>query len=238
MIEISELEFSYPDSDFRLSIPHLRLAATAATAVIGASGAGKTTLLHLLAGILVPDRGSVCVGSQNLSSLSDVERRDFRIRNIGLVFQDFELLEYLTVLDNILLPYRINPSLSLNSQVRARARELAGRVGIEVYCRRYPSQLSQGERQRVALCRALVVAPGLVLADEPTGNLDPMNKKIVVDMLLEHCRERSATLIAVTHDHELLPRFANTIDLAALASRSSAAGDECPMDPLPLSQDG
>ena len=147
-----------------------------------------------------------------IQALDDAARRDFRIRHIGLVFQEFELLEYLNVLDNILLPYRINGSLDLTRAVRDRGSELAEEVGISTHLNRYVRHLSQGERQRVSVCRALLAEPPLLLADEPTGNLDPTNKDRVLDILFDYSEKSGATLVTVTHDHDLLPRFERIID--------------------------
>jgi putative ABC transport system ATP-binding protein len=122
------------------------------------------------------------------------------------------LLEYLDVLDNVLLPYRINNSLKLDAAVRQRAVDLLESVGIGDMLDRYPDQLSQGERQRVAVCRALLVNPPLLLADEPTGNLDPANKGRVLDILIDYAAENDATLVTVTHDSNLLSRFERVID--------------------------
>jgi putative ABC transport system ATP-binding protein len=144
--------------------------------------------------------------------MGDSARRDFRIKNIGLVFQEFELLAYLSVYDNILLPYRINPAVRLDSSVRDKAAALAQGVGIGDKLRRFPDKLSQGERQRVAVCRALLTEPGVILADEPTGNLDPSNKDRVLDILFAYVRERGATMVTVTHDHDLLARFDRVIE--------------------------
>ena len=151
MIGIRDLEFAYTDSDFRLRIAELSVAPATTTAFIGPSGSGKTTLLNLIAGILLPDRGTVETNGAVVTGLSDRERRAFRVEGVGLVFQEFELLEYLTVLDNILLPYRINPVLRLEPDVRDRAAGLAERVGIADKLDRLPRRLSQGERQRVAV---------------------------------------------------------------------------------------
>ncbi|MHC4955616.1 MAG: ABC transporter ATP-binding protein [Planctomycetota bacterium] len=218
MIRIKGLEFAYAESGFRLAVPSLSVEAGGRVAVIGASGCGKTTLLHLLAGILAPDSGSIRVADREVSALSDAQRRDFRIRNIGLVFQEFELLEYLDVLDNVLLPFRINRSLDLDESARARAKELATGVGLGEKFHRPVLRLSQGERQRVGLCRALVAGPSLILADEPTGNLDPDNKERALDILERYAGEQGATLVVATHDHALLPRFDSVIDFAELVA--------------------
>jgi len=212
MITIGNLLFSYDEGDFSLEIPELKVAHGETVAIVGPSGSGKTTLLNLMAGTATPQSGQVTTNGYEISRLHDAARRDFRIANIGLVFQEFELLEYLNVLDNILLPYRINRTLQLDTSVRVRAEAIAESVGIGDKLARYPDQLSQGEKQRVAVIRALVVQPPLLLADEPTGNLDPLNKDRVLDILLQYVNDNAATLITVTHDHDILHRFQRVID--------------------------
>ncbi len=212
MISIEDLRFRYAKGEFALDIPALVIERGERVAVIGPSGSGKTTLLHLIAGIRTPQRGQVVTGGVEVSGLDGSKRRDFRIGNVGLVFQEFELLEYLSVLDNILLPYRINGSMKLDREVRRRAVRLAEEVGIGDKLGRLSVQLSQGERQRVAVCRALIAEPGLLLADEPTGNLDPANKGRVLDILISSTEASGATLVTVTHDYDLLDRFERVID--------------------------
>jgi putative ABC transport system ATP-binding protein len=216
MITLRDLQFAYGGSDFCLQIPTLEVAAGENVALIGASGCGKTTLLDLMAGVLTPDRGEVQVADTMVSSLADGPRRDFRIRRLGMVFQNFELLEYLNVRDNILLPTRIATGLPSAQTLDARVRQLAERVGIADKLNRYPAQLSQGERQRVAVSRALLLEPELILADEPTGNLDPANKHVVLDLLVDYAAEHQATMITVTHDRELLDRFSRVLDFSEL----------------------
>ena len=212
MIDIRSLEFTYPGTDFFLRVSDFEVGPREKVAVIGPSGSGKTTLLNLVAGILVPEQGTVrCIGSE-VSALSDAARRDFRITRIGFVFQDFELLDYLNVLDNVLHPYRITKALKLTRGVRERAGDLLQQMGLGDKLKRGVERLSQGEKQRVAICRALLPSPQLVLADEATGNLDPHNKGHILDLLFESVRQHSATLLVVTHDHELLPRFDRTVD--------------------------
>jgi putative ABC transport system ATP-binding protein len=212
MITIRSLEFRYPGTDFLLRIPDFRLGTQEKVAVIGPSGSGKTTLLNLVAGILVPEQGMVQCGGSEVSAMSDAARRDFRISRIGFVFQDFELLDYLNVLDNVLHPYRITGALKLTREVRERAGELLQKMGLGDKLGRGVERLSQGEKQRVAICRALLPSPQLVLADEATGNLDPRNKGHILDLLFEAVQVHGASLLAVTHDHELLPRFDRTVD--------------------------
>ena len=213
MIRIADLHFCYREGDFALHVTDLRIDRGETVAVIGPSGSGKTTLLNLVAGIALPQAGRVTTNGVEIAALDDSERREFRIANLGLVFQEFELLEYLNVLDNILLPYRFTPALRLDRAVRERAEGLARQVGIADKLGRLVNRLSHGERQRVAVCRALLTRPTLLLADEPTGNLDPANRDLVLDFLFDYSRSAGATLVTVTHDHDLLGRFARVIDV-------------------------
>lgn len=216
MISISGLRFRYPGGEFELNVTSLKVETGETVAVIGPSGSGKTTLLHLMAGIRLPQEGTVLTDDVEFNDLDEGARRDFRIRRIGMVFQEFELLEYLTVLDNILLPYRINGSLTLDREVRDRAVKIAQQVGIADKLNRLSTRLSHGEKQRVAVCRALIAEPVLLLADEPTGNLDPTNTTKVLDILLDAAESTGATLVTVTHDHDLLPRFNRSINVMDL----------------------
>ena len=188
-------------------------------AIIGPSGCGKTTLLGLLTGNLVPRSGRVVVSETEISGLTDAERRRFRVTRMGLVFQSLALVEYLDVLDNILHCYRITNALRLDDAVRNRARSLARELGLADKLRRPVGALSQGERQRVAIGRALLSKPDVLLADEATGNLDPANKGRILDLLFAQLDEDRSTLIAVTHDHELLPRFDRVLDFREICER-------------------
>ena len=212
MIELESVTFNYGPSAFALAVPRLHVGAGEIVAVVGPSGSGKTTLLNLIAEISLPESGRVFIDDTAISEFNDAARRDYRIAQIGCLFQDFCLLEYLTVLDNILHPYRISGALVLDRQVRERALALADSMGLGDKLKRHPDALSQGEQQRAAICRALLPEPKLILADEATGNLDPDNKSLILDLLFERVEARSATLLAVTHDHELLPRFDRVVD--------------------------
>jgi putative ABC transport system ATP-binding protein len=214
MIQISELKFSYPEGGFHLDIDALSIQRGETVAVIGPSGTGKTTLLNLISGVAVPHSGSITTNGVQISTLDDRARRDFRIQHIGFIFQEFELLEYLSVLDNILLPYRISGALKLSAAVRQRAGELADRVGLADKLGRNVLHLSQGERQRVAIARALLPDPALILADEPTGNLDPENTDRVLDIINTYVESNGATLVSVTHERHLLERFERVIDFS------------------------
>ena len=212
MIHIQDLKFHYPSGEFRLRIDRFEIGSAEKVAVIGPSGSGKTTLLNLLAGIVTPSAGTIRIDEVQVDRLGDAGRRDFRITSIGFVFQDFELLDYLNVFDNMLHPYRITTALSLDEKVKARAAALADQMGIGDKLKRMANDLSQGEKQRAAICRALLPQPKLILADEATGNLDPDNKERILDLLFQAVKAHDATLLAVTHDHELLKRFDRIVD--------------------------
>ena len=218
MIVLDKIFFKYPDSEFKLGIDDLKFSHGSKTAIIGTSGYGKTTMLNLIAGISKPLRGSICIEDRQIDQLNDRQRRNFRIENIGFIFQDFKLIPYLNVWDNILLPFRINKALTFKAETRARAREIASILSIEDKLNKYPGKLSQGERQRVAICRALLNDPGIILADEPTGNLDPDNKHKIMEVLFEYVSKKQSTLITVTHDHELLKGFDSIVDFKNLLS--------------------
>ena len=136
--------------------------------------------------------------------MPDARRRDFRIAKIGMVFQQFELVEYLSARENILLPFHINSSLKLTRQMRERGEQLARSMGMADKLDRYPRKLSQGEQQRIAICRALITEPSLLLADEPTGNLDPANKHKILEILASESRANGQTLLVVTHDMSIV----------------------------------
>ena len=212
MITLDHLDFEYAQTGFRLFVESLEIAKGEKVAVVGPSGSGKTTLLNLISGILQPHSGTVTVDEVDVSSLSDAERRDFRIANVGFVFQQFELISYLNVAENIRLAYLINSSLVASSETSDRVQQLAEAVAIQDKLRRPVHQLSQGEQQRVAICRALLANPKLILADEPTGNLDPENKLRILDVLFDQVERGGQTLLAVTHDMAIVDRFDRKID--------------------------
>lgn len=238
---------SDPDQAFQLSIPKMSLKSGLSHAWVGPSGSGKTTALRLLAGILRPRQPSeiganinhdnkssarkteLKIGGTDLTRLSDAELRRFRSEHLGLVFQDFKLLEYLNVLENILLPARLasgnrsgtSSNRSSLALIKHRAETLLDRVGLAGKGRRSVSQLSQGEQQRVAICRALILEPKLALADEPTGNLDPRAKVAVMQLLREECQKLNATLLVVTHDHQLLEGLDSVTDFSTFYQSSS-----------------
>ena len=226
MITLERMTFTYGLDRFTLSVDQLEVAPGTRVCWVGPSGSGKTTLLHLVAGILLPDEGRVWTCGIELSHLSEAARRDFRIARVGLVFQDFALLDYLTVLDNILLPYRISEALRLDDAAKTRAASLATEVGLGDKLARRPHELSQGERQRVAACRAIVTQPELVLADEPTANLDAENGARVLDVLEGHAKKHNATLVVVSHDPLVKSRLPTQTDLSPVTGPSPHATRE------------
>ena len=216
MIELSKINFEYKQSDFRLQFDSIKADSKKAVALIGPSGCGKTTLMSLISGILAPQSGAIVINNAEINNFPDKQRRLFRIQNIGFVFQDFALLEYLNLYENILHPYRINSALTLDASVKRRANDLAEKVGISKRLKNYPGQTSVGEQQRCAIARALLNEPAVILADEPTGNLDPKNKRAILEILLQYVREHEATLLVATHDYELLEYFDETVDFRKL----------------------
>lgn len=213
MIQIRNLSYDYGDSGFQLLVGELDIRAGSKVAIVGPSGSGKTTLLQLISGAKAVGQGEITVDGQPLHQLADYQRRKFRAEKIGFVFQDFELIEYLSVAENIRLPYLLNSGLAFGTEHSERLQQLVQETGLSDKLTRYPDQLSQGERQRVAICRALLPAPKIVLADEPTGSLDPVTAKNVLELLIRQAIQSNTTLLMVTHDHSLIERFEQTIDM-------------------------
>jgi putative ABC transport system ATP-binding protein len=171
-------------------------------AIVGASGSGKSTLLGLLAGLDTPSEGEIWLDGTPIHNLVEGDLATVRGRKIGFVFQSYQLISTLTALENVLLPFELN----IKGSGLMQARTLLEAVGLGERMDHYPVQLSGGEQQRVALARAFVVNPPIVMADEPTGNLDSANGRLVLDLLLEHNGRAGATLVLVTHDPEIAAR--------------------------------
>lgn len=180
----------------------LTIPAGQFVAIVGASGSGKSTLLGLMAGLDTPTTGEIWLDGTPVHNLAESELAEVRGSKIGFVFQSYQLIPTLTALENVLLPFELNSVESDNG----RARRMLEQVGLGERLQHYPVQLSGGEQQRVAIARAFINQPPIILADEPTGNLDTTNGHMVLDMLLERNREAKATLVLVTHDAELAAR--------------------------------
>lgn len=180
----------------------LTIPAGQFVAIVGASGSGKSTLLGLMAGLDTPTTGEIWLDGTPVHNLAESELAEVRGSKIGFVFQSYQLIPTLTALENVLLPFELNSAESENG----RARRMLEQVGLGERLQHYPVQLSGGEQQRVAIARAFINQPPIILADEPTGNLDTTNGHMVLDMLLERNREAKATLVLVTHDAELAAR--------------------------------
>jgi len=208
-INVSGVTKSYPVSGTRLVVLkdlELSLDRGAMIAVVGASGVGKSTLLHVLGGLDSVDEGSVTIGDTNLTALSDADKVAYRNRHVGFVFQFHHLLPEFNALENAEMPMRIARMRAEDR--RARAAELLRRVGLEPRLEHRPGMLSGGEQQRVAIARALVMNPTLLLADEPTGDLDEHTAETLHELLREMHRERGLTSIIATHN----PRLAAACD--------------------------
>ena len=180
-------------------------------AIVGASGSGKSTLLGLLAGLDTPSQGQVLLGGQDLFALDEDGRAALRARHMGFVFQNFQLMPHLTALENVMLPLE----LADVPDARAQAAAMLQRVGLGDRLRHLPKVLSGGEQQRVALARAFVVKPELLLADEPTGSLDPATGEAIMALMFTLNREQGTTLVLVTHDHALAARCGRRLQIEA-----------------------
>ncbi len=175
------------------------LGARETAAIVGASGSGKSTLLSIIAGLDTPTRGTVRIAGQDIFAIDEDERAALRARNVGFVFQSFQLLGNLSALENVMLPLE----LANRKAARRTATEMLGRVGLAQRLGHYPRVLSGGEQQRVALARAFVVQPALLLADEPTGSLDFATGEQVMRLMFDLNRELGTTLVLVTHDERI-----------------------------------
>ena len=203
--------FGTPDGSVLtvVDVPDFTLDTKQQTALCGTSGTGKTTFLNLIAGILQPDEGRIDLDGSPISEAGEADRDQFRARTIGYIFQTFNLLQGYTCIENVLLGMSFGPGAD-----RRWARELLGRVGLGKRLDHLPRQLSTGQQQRVAVARALANRPKLVLADEPTGNLDPASAAESLGLIRETCQENGAALLLVSHDREVLGQFDNVRDLA------------------------
>ena len=213
VIEAVDLGKEVPNGDDRLVILHeIRFAVRAgeAVAVLGASGSGKSTLLGLLAGLDTPSAGTVRIEGEDLFAMDEDRRAALRGRLVGFVFQSFQLLPALTALENVMLPLE----LAGKPAARQEATQWLARVGLRARLGHYPKHLSGGEQQRVALARAFATRPRLLLADEPTGNLDAATGASIIDLMFSLNREEGTTLVLVTHDEAIAQRCDRSLRIA------------------------
>jgi len=213
VIEVRALSKRVPSGDGLLTILHdisFAVSAGEAVAIVGASGSGKSTLLGLMAGLDVPTAGSVRLLGEDLGPLDEDARAALRGRVLGFVFQSFQLLPALTALENVMLPLE----LAGQGDARSMAQAMLARVGLGARLTHYPKHLSGGEQQRVALARAFAMRPQLLLADEPTGNLDAATGAQIIDLMFSLNAEAGTTLVLVTHDTQLAKRCDRTLRLA------------------------
>ncbi|MEM7705536.1 MAG: ABC transporter ATP-binding protein [Pseudomonadota bacterium] len=210
LVELSAVSKIYPpDPRPVLDQLDLSLSAGESLALVGRSGSGKTTLLNLIAGLLKPDAGHVRVAGHQLATLDENALAQFRRQQLGIVFQSFNLLPTLTVRENLAFPLALS-----GLPDDGRSSELLDALGIAALRDKLPEDLSGGEQQRVAVARALIHQPQLVLADEPTGNLDLDNAHQVIELLVNQCRERGAGLLLITHSSELSARMDRTLSIS------------------------
>ena len=220
IVRLEGVQFAYPERKGvpkpHITVPDLIVYMGEHWMIVGPSGSGKSTILNLISGELIPQAGSVEVLGQSVHEFSFAERQSFRIANIGYVFQDFPLVPYLNVLQNIVFPYRVNPDIVLTEDSFERAHSLLTRLGLDNKEDRMPSELSQGERQRVAIARALITKPRLILADEPTAGLDLDRSHAVLDLLEGIARDEDAGLVVVSHEPQIVERFNHVLSLGGI----------------------
>ncbi len=226
-IAAQDLRFAWRGSDVPvLAIDRLEIARGARVFLAGPSGSGKTTLLHLIAGVIVPTSGTIDVLGTALPTLSGSRRDAFRTRHIGIVFQTFNLVPYLSLIDNVLLPCRFSKARLQAATAHGRtateeARHLLATLGLDVAalsCRAVV-RLSTGQQQRVAVARALIGAPEIVLCDEPTSALDPASQRGFIDLLFREADARGTTLVFASHDLALARHFERVVELPAHGDR-------------------
>ncbi len=217
LLQVSRISKSVHDASGELSILNdisFSVSAGETVSIVGASGSGKSTLLSIMAGLDVPSSGEVLLGGTNISKLDEDARALVRATYIGFVFQNFQLIDHLTALENVMLPLELLGGPG-SSQARARASEMLGRVGLSQRLNHYPRFLSGGEQQRVALARAFVVRPKILMADEPTGSLDHATGALVMNLIFEMNKEFQTALVLVTHDSALAARCSRGLTIEA-----------------------
>jgi ABC-type lipoprotein export system ATPase subunit len=228
LVEGVKKSFREPDGALLpiLDVPRFEAAAGEQMVLVGRSGCGKTTLLHVIAGISRADEGRVLVDGVDVARLPEAGRDRLRAQKIGYVFQTFNLLPAFTALENVML----GATFAGGRGGSARARHLLDRVGLSHRLTHKPAALSVGEQQRVAVARALVNKPKLLLADEPTANVDPANQQAIVDLIRQTCREENVTLVMVTHAEEVARQFSRVERLEEINQVVASNGGKKPRD--------
>ena len=223
VVKIKDLKIEYcigGESFAVLDIPSWEVNEHEQVAISGPSGSGKSTLLNVIAGLLPSRKGSVQICGRELAGTGEAERDHFRAENVAYIFQTFNLLQGYTALENVLL----GATFSSQKPDRGQAKKLLERVGLKSRLRHYPSEMSIGEQQRVAIARALVKKPGLILADEPTGSLDPHHAGEVIRLLREACSENGCALVTVSHEASIVASFDIRVDFLKLNRACDMAG--------------
>ena len=218
MIELKNIEMTYDDNGTKinaLKVKNLRVNDGEKVAFIGSSGCGKTTLFNIISGMITPTKGNAIVEDIDITTLREVERDLFRANHIGYIFQDFNLFPDFTVLQNVVLPMSFSKRYSKDEKEKL-AIEMLKRVGLDKKKDQKVKTLSGGEKQRVAIARSIVNKPNIILADEPTGNLDFKNGAKIMDLIIQIANEEKATLLVITHNNSQLELFDRSINIEEL----------------------
>ena len=226
-LALTGVDFKWPGaSGFRLQVPTFNLARGEKVLLLGSSGSGKSTLLSLIGGIVIPDAGTILVDDQDVARLKATARDRFRAEHIGVIFQQFNLLPYAPPLDNIVLPLRFAPERrSRVGDAKTEALRIAEALGLppSLILEQRAGSLSVGQQQRVAVARALIGKPSMIIADEPTSALDADSQSAFLDLLFQQCDEADSTLLMVSHDDRLAPRFDRCVSMPDIAKVERSA---------------
>lgn len=222
-VRIDNLRFNWPKSDFGLSLQQLVLPAGSHNFIYGPSGSGKTTFLNLISGVLKPSQGSILIGEHNLCQMSSAKRDRFRAAQMGVIFQQLNLIPFLTVRDNIRLPLSFARQNLSSQEIDQRIEHLMDSLQLaESLLHRQANQLSVGQQQRVALARSLINRPALLIADEPTSALDQDSRDAFIDLMQQIASESGSCVLFVSHDRSLEPHFSHCFDIRELCEMDAA----------------